>query len=289
MDSGEHTSETDASQLAHITMRPQPSSTVTVAPQHQLPIWPEQARGIPNALARSALFNVANVRKGARGNLKRIEIAALKGISITYTGEELRQDDEDVFLQIMHICRVQELGTEVRFTAHSLLTELGWTKNSASYRRLVDCLDRLKASALAVTVDLPSGKENYTGSLIRSFRWKQEGNDSPMREWIIQLEEEIIALFQPTSYSRVDWKLRLSLPPLAKWLHSFFHTHQTPFPYKVETLHRLTGSEVTELRKFRYKLRLALELLVERGFFISAKIEPKSDLVVVERARALPQ
>jgi hypothetical protein len=287
MDKIENHIETRVTDLTEIIMARQNSSTVTVS-QIQLPIWPEQFRGIPNALARSALFNVANIRKGARGNLKRVEIAAVKGITITYTGEELRQDDEDAFLQLVHICRTQELGTEVRFTAHALLTELGWTKNSASYKRLVDCLDRLKASSLAVTVDVDNGKVNYTGSLIRSFRWRQDGNNALMREWTVLLEKEIIALFQPSSYSRVDWKLRLTLPPLAKWLHSFFHTHSQPFPYKVATLHSLTGSEVSEIRKFRYKLRIALELLVERGFLKTARIDPKSDLVMVERVLALP-
>lgn len=287
MDRTKNHVETRATDLTETIMAQQNILSMIVS-QIQLPIWPEQFRGIPNALARSALFNVANIRKGARKNLKRVEIAAVKGITITYTGEELRQDDEDAFLQLVHICRIQELGTEVRFTAHALLTELGWTKNSASYKRLVDCLDRLKASSLAVTVDVGIGKVNYTGSLIRSFRWRQDGNNAPMREWTVLLEKEIIALFQPSSYSRVDWKLRLTLPPLAKWLHSFFHTHAQPFPYKVATLHTLTGSEVSELRKFRYKLRIALDLLVERGFLKTARIDPKSDLVMVERVLALP-
>jgi len=130
------------------------SSTVTVS-QEQLPIWPKEVRGIPNAFARSALFNVSSSRKGSRSNLKRRLLASVRGISITYTGEELRQDDCDCFLQILHIARVHELGTFVQFTAYSMLTELGWTKNSASYKRLVDCLDRLKASAVAVTIELP--------------------------------------------------------------------------------------------------------------------------------------
>lgn len=264
------------------------SSTV-ITGQHQLPIWPEQTRGIPNALARSALFNVANMRKGERDYLKRHTVASLGGISIQYTGSELRQDDEDVFLQITHICRVQELGTEVRFTAFSMITELGWTRNSGSYKRLVDCLDRLKASSLSVTVDMPDGRVNYTGSLIRSFRWREASEDLPLRVWSILLEKEILALFQPSNYSRVDWKIRLSLPPLAKWLHSFFHTHQTPFPMKVETLHKLTGSKIAEMRKFRYKLRLALEELVEKGFLASAKIDPRTDLVIVVRHKTLAQ
>lgn len=269
-------------------MATQHSSNVTQVPQ-QLPIWPEQTRGFPNSLARSSLFTVANFRKGARAHFKRATIATLKGITITYSGEELRQDDEDAYLQILHCSRMQDLGTEVRFTAHSMLTELGWTKNSASYKRLVDCLDRLKATSIAVTVELPSGRENYTGSLIRSFRWREEHGNTPMREWKILLEPEIVALFQPSGYSRVDWKLRLTLPPLAKWLHSFYHTHKNCYPIKVETLHRLTGSDVKELRKFRYKLKLALQLLVDKGFFLAAQIDARSDLVVVERNLALAQ
>lgn len=263
------------------------TKTTSSAPV-QLPFWPADIRGLPNAFARSALFNVANARKGARDNLKRKQIAAVRGISIQYTGEELRQDDEDVFLQIVHIARIQELGTEVHFTAYSLLTELGWTKNSGSYKRLIDCLDRLKASSLAVTVELPHGaRENYTGSLIRSFAWRESGGEVPMRHWRVLLEKEIIALFSPASYSRLDWQLRLKLPPLAKWLHSFYITHKNPYPYKVETLHILTGSEIAEIRKFRYRLKAALELLVERGVLARAWIDARTDLVMVERAKSL--
>lgn len=264
-------------------MSPRHSSTVTVS-QVQLPIWPEEMRGLPNSFARSALFCVANCRAGERANLKRQQIAAVNGVTITYTGEQLRQDDEDVFLQILHIARHHELGTEVRFTAYAMISELGWTKNSQSYRRLIDCLDRLKASSLSVTVELPNGsRKNYTGSLVRSFRWREEANQAPMREWEILLEKEIISLYGPTDYSRLEWRTRLQLPPLAKWLHSFYHTHREPIPLPVTKIHEWTGSEIKEVRKFRYKLKQALELLVERGFFISANIDPRTDYVHVER------
>ena len=264
------------------------SSTVTVGPS-QLPIWPQELRGLPNVFARSALFSVANMRKGERKNLKRYPVAALKGIGITYTGEQLRQDDEDVFLQILHISRMQELGTEVRFTANSMIVELGWTRNAASYRRLIDCLDRMAASAVAVTVESSAGRENYTGSLIRSFRWKEQATDSPMREWTILLEKEIISLFNPESYSRLDWNVRLKLPPMAKWLHTFYHSHQMPFPMKVETLHRLMASEIKELRMFRSKLKAALTLLVENGFLNSAIVDQRTDNVIVERSGSRPR
>lgn len=287
MDTNASPGETSATQQPAADMPLGHSSTVTL--REQLPIWPENLRGMPNAFARSALFNVANARKGERANLKRRSIAALTGVTITYTGEELRQDDEDVFLQILHVARMHTLGTFVQFTAHSMLSELGWTKNSSSYRRLVDCLDRLKASAVAVTVELPGGRQNYTGSLIRSFKWREEGRDAPMRKWEILLEKEIISLFGPATYSRLDWTLRLKLSPLAKWLHSFYITHAHPFAYSVAKLHELCGSEITELRKFRYKLKRALEGLVDRGFFVAARIDPRSDTVIVERRQAIAE
>lgn len=257
--------------------------------QLQLPMWPQDVRGLPNAFARSALFTVAHARKGARAHLKRRIVQSLTGISITYTGEELRQDDEDVYLQIIHCARSQDILTPVRFTASAMITELGWTRNNASYKRLVDCLDRMKASSIAVTVSSTEGvRANYTGSLIRAFRWREDSGGVTLREWEILLEREIVGLFSPDSYTRLDWKMRMKLSPLEKWLHTFYHTHGTPFPYKVETIHALTGSEIklADLRKFRYKLKKALQSLVDIGFFTSAYIDPRTDLVHVERNRS---
>lgn len=259
----------------------------TVVTELQLPLWPNDLRGLPNAFARSALFNVANARKGARRHVKRLEIAALRGISVTYTGEELRQDDEDVFLQLLHIARSKDLSQPVGFTAHSMITEIGWTRNSGSYKRLADCIDRMKATAVAVTVEKPDGRrEGFSGSLVAFFRWRDEGQGAgSLREWQIRIDPEIARLFGAESYTRVDWSMRLKLSPLEKWLHSFYHTHARPFAMSVPTIHELCGSEIPakEVRKFRYKLKKALVTLVEQGFFTKAHVDPHTDMVHVER------
>lgn len=249
----------------------------------QLPIWPEDLRGLPNALARSALFTVANARKGARKSLKRHEIATVKGIMVTYTGEELRQDDEDVFLQLLHIARMSPLGTEVEFTAWAMLGQLRWSRNTASYHRLAECIERLKATALAVTVELGATKETFSGSLVRKFRLRETKEDTThSKAWKVTLEREIVVLFGNIHYSRLDWDLRLTLPPLAKWLHAFYSTHAEPYAYSVARLHKLTGSETKQLKQFRYKLKEALELLVHKGFLLHAEID-SDDLVQVGR------
>lgn len=267
-------------------MLKRPISSLTPPAQGHLPFWPSNERAISNVLARGALFNSSNIRKGPRANYKRKVIATTAGSEITYTGEELRQDDKDVFLQLIHIARLHELGTTVEFSAYSIIRDLKWSLASTSYKRLADCIDRLKATALAITVFIGESKTNYTGSLIRSFRWQENGES--LRKWEVVLEREIIALFDHSSYSRIEWELRMSLPSLAKWLHSFYATHRDPLPYSVASIHSLSGSNIAELRKFKYELKKALALLVERGFFASACISDTvaggKDLVLVTRA-----
>lgn len=201
-----------------------------------------------------------------------------------YTGPELRQDDLDVFLQVLHMAKEQKLGEDIGFTARSMIMALGWQVHSDSYERLADCMNRMKATALRLTVERQAGERmSFTGSLMGEFTWREVGSNDPLRLWTVSLEKNIVKLFAPDAYSLINWKTRLNLPPLAKFLHAFYSTHRMPFPHKVETLHKLTGSKIKEVRKFKYELKAALALLVEKGFLLSAKVDDKSGLVSVER------
>jgi hypothetical protein len=227
-----------------------------------LPLWQQSQRGLPNALARSALFNVANLRSGGdRHYFTSATIASSKGINLVYTGQELRQDDEDVFLQVLHLAKEQKLGENISFTAHSMLVALGWTINSESYKRLTICMDRLKATSVRLTVETHGGGSmGFAGSLVGEFEWQEKASNDPLREWNVSLEKNIVKLFAPYS------------------------THRDPFPHKVETLHKLTASGSKGLPQFRQKLKAALAQLVDSGFLLSGRIDAKSDLVHVERA-----
>lgn len=272
--------------MSSTTPKPKPEhGPIVTLDGAQLPLWPREQRGLPNAIARSALFNTASVRKGGvRVFHRKREVAALKGISITYTGEELRQDDEDVFLQCLHLARLQGLGNEVHFTARSMLVALCWAGNGPSYKRLADTLYRLKVATVGITMDASQGaRANYTGSLINSFEWQEQEGGPQRRQWLLQINPKIAALFEAASHLRMNWQARLKLSPLEKWLYTFYHSHAQPFPYKVATLHRLTDSGIADLRKFRYKLRQALATLVERSFLLKADIDANTDLVQVQR------
>ena len=250
-----------------------------------LPLWQQGQRGLPNALALSALFNIANLRSGGdRQYFTSATIASSKCIVLVYTGQELRQDDEDVFLQVLHLAKEQKMGENIFFTTHSMLVALGWTINSESYKRLTICMDRLKATSVRLTVEGQGGRTmGFAGSLVGEFEWQEKESNDPLREWSVSLEKNIVKLFAPDTYSLIHWQTRLDLPPLAKWLHSYYSTHRDPFPHKVETLHKLTASNNKGLRQFRQKLKAALEQLVECGFLASARVDAKSDLVHVAR------
>jgi hypothetical protein len=257
----------------------------------QLPLWEERVRGLPNTLARSALFTSAN-RSMERENFKREKIASLRGVEILYTGEELRVDDGDVFLQITHLARQLPLGEIVEFSGYGLLKELGWTTSKGSYERLRDSINRLSSTTILITADGPNGpgEKGFGGSLIRKFEWDHNANRGTSQRWRIWLEPEIVALFGRDAYTKIDWAQRLQLPPLAKWLHQFYFTHAHPIGYKVETIKNLCGSRIAVLAKYRYKLREALELLIKVGFLLSYEIDARTDVLNVVRApRRIPQ
>lgn len=251
----------------------------------QIPLWPEPLRGLPNSLARSSLF-AAKMGDKDRKYIKSSKIASLSNITMTYKGEELFQDDQSVFMGLVHMCRQTPAGAVVEFTAHGLLKELGWGTNSISYQRLRDSITRLTATAINVTMTLGEGKSiGYGGSLIRSFRWRTD-SDEPMTKWQVLLEPSIVALFSENSYTLIEWEQRLALgvrSPLTLWMHSFLATHRNPIPLSVEKYLELSSSPIQAMHHFRAKVRASLNRLQKVGFLQEWWIDPKTDLVHVKR------
>ncbi len=216
--------------------------------------------------------------------LKRACIATVKGYDLYYTGEELRQDDEDVWLHAAHLARYFPFEDGAKITGHRLLAALDWGRSKKDYERLRESLLRLSESTVIVANS--DGRKGFTGGLLRKIKWSQDDEESGIgTEWTIYLEPEIINLFASDGYTLIDWGQRLGLAPLAKWLHSFYFTHRQPFEYKVETLYSLCGSKCKELRAFRYLLKKALASLKDCGFLLDWEINPVTDKVSVTRSR----
>ena len=219
----------------------------------QLPLWPEPLRAVPNGFLRSALFRATH-HKGRRPYLDGEKLATVAGIEITYSGPRLDQGDLDCWEAILHTLRGQDMGEKCRTTSYHLLKVMGLKDTGKAREVLETRIKRLNKSA----IEIESGQYLYIGSLLDSA-----ARDKATQEWVITLNPELLKLFAPDQFTLIQWRTRRALAtrPLAQWLHGYFSSHAAPFPVKVETLHRLCGSETEEMKHFTQALKRALEAL----------------------------
>lgn len=216
--------------------------------------WPDAVRGVPNAILRSALFGAT--RRGKRAYNEAALKASVGGVILVHTGPQLDQGDLDVWEQCLQLARGRPLGMPIQFTAGSFLKAIGRGTGKSQYEWLKSSLRRL----MLALVEVKDGRMAYAGQLIHDLcRDEATGKHS------ICLNPRITALYGPGGWSWVDWGHRTTLQksPLAQWLHGFYTSHAQAYPYKVETIHKLCGSESKNVTDFRKDLRKALQLLEE--------------------------
>ncbi len=265
----------------------------------QLTLWVDAVRGAPNEIVRSALFTAKN-RKQVREDLKQAVVAVIGEGQITYTGEELRQDDETVWLQLIHLARENGLSTAFEFTPYSFCKAINWPINGQSFDRLDKCMTRLHATSLKIASKRLGDEVSL--SMLPGYTAKRRKNGGDGGLWRIRMHDELVFLFSEFQYTRVEWQQRLALPEgLATWLHAYYASHREPFAVKVETLAVGAGlmTEAPEdaqldtadrdvkrkerLRGVKKLIVKALEALAETGFLVDFEVT-RSGLVNVRRA-----
>jgi len=242
----------------------------------QLPLWPEPVRAVPNGFLRSALFGA--IGKGQRRFVKAERLAAVEGLTILLTGELFDQGDLDTYETLLHAVRLQDLGSQCRVTSYALLKLMEKTDSGKNRATLHERITRLRGN----TVEVKQGRYTYLGGLIH-----EAAKDEETGEWVIELNPRLRLLFAPDQFTQIAWKTRRALDgkPLAQWLHGFYASHASPYPMKVETLHRLCGSKTGEIWKFAQTLRKALDAVVEASADHGERFsyEIRGDLVYVEK------
>lgn len=254
--------------------------TRTSPPSHvQLPLWAETLRCLPNEIVRSALFNARN-RNQLRAQLEDAEIAVIGDGRITYGGQELRQDDEIVWLQLIHMAKERPLGQTVEFTPYSFCQAVGWFPvNGRSYIRLRECLKRMQKTSLEIISRRL--KEGVSLSMIPMFHWQDIETGRPLRLYKVRVAPELMELFGGVHYTHLEWSQRLALPVgIATWLHGYLASHEKPYSIKLETIKKGAGITIPS-KHLRTKVTQALEALKRVGFLSSYRID--GDLVHVVR------
>lgn len=238
--------------------------------QAELPLWAETVRGVPNTLLRTALFTISKGRGVFKG---RELLASTIDIELRFKGERFNQTDLDVWEMLLHFARLQPLGSKVQFSAYSLLRALGRSTGTTQYEQLKDEISRLQGGVIEIS--WKKEKRTFSGQLVGSAY-----RDDVTQQYVVILNEKLLRLYDD-GFTYVDWTQRQVLKSnLTKWLHGFYASHAATYPYKVETLRELCGSDTKQLRNFRRMLRAAMDDLVVVGAIKEWEITP-DDLVRV--------
>lgn len=246
----------------------------------QLNFWPDDVRGLSNAVLRGALFSISKKRRMAK---KRTELATIDGYKIFFKGERFNMSDLDLWANLLHISRTHQLGNHVEFLASDLLKALDRDRGGRAYEDLKEDISRLMSGVVEIT--LTNANETFIGSLIHNV-YRQEDS----QRYVVVFDPKMRKLFD-TGYTHIDWVQRKKLKgdSLAQYLHGFYATHASPLRYKVSTIKELCGSTAGRLTDFRVALRKALDRLQAVGAIQEWSIDPESDLVTVKRRGSMSQ
>jgi hypothetical protein len=229
----------------------------------QLPLWSDRQRAMPNDYARSAIFTVRN-RRTPRKNYSNSPIFVLGTCEITYTGIELRaEDDELVWLEVLNLARRLPLSAWVDFTPYGLCKALAWPTSSTYYQRVHNSLLRLKATAISV-----STRETGRGmavSMLDAYEWTDTFGVRLQRRRV-RLNPAMASLFSNSRFVLVQWDVYRSLTPVARRLYDYATSHREPYPVLLENLRRMCGSDCgSRPRRWRQSVLAAMAELSSTG------------------------
>ena len=224
--------------------------------------WGDDMRAMPNDLARAALFTTRNKKTPREVRQQHVIFHVNKDVLITYTGIELRADDDElVWQQVLEYAKRSPVGTPVSFTFYELCTDLGWPINGRYYDKAEECLTRLQATAMQFSSGRIGRLESV--SLIHRFRVLDRGKKTSRCQ--VEIDEEMVVLFAGDHYSKFVWKKYSQLSPTARRMFDYFVSHKEPFPLKLETFRLMCGSDSARLKKWREQTGQACEELSQSG------------------------
>jgi hypothetical protein len=254
-----------------------PPATILQFPQP----FGEHTRAVSNALARGALFAPVKERQFFRHY---VVVGQVDGVTVEYKGEQLNQDDHDMFLQLVKMALHESLGADIRQSINAVLRGLGRSNNQEQRRQAVEQISRLVSG----TTRLTGPAMRYEGHLLDDASTPQDQVELPRlrRHLAYRLNPRFARLYAESAYTLFDAQERVKLKgrgsELAKWLYLWIIGNAQQYAHKVETIRRMCGSNDKTLFSFRQNLRKALDVLKAAGVIVTWRID-EADLVHIER------
>lgn len=218
----------------------------------------------PNVFAQSAIFSTQFYRRHADRpqyfEKTQLQTAGRSEIYQT-AGWQLDQNDADVLYELIR--QVFECGKEmgrearVQFNRSAMLSAIGRTPGGNTRKLLDDSIDRLFAAEFEFVIpNVFTGKSRLILKMQRQERRSGAGYD-----YDVLLDLDLAQLFNKRQWAILKNTERSLLAGdfLAKGLHAYYSTQQTPYPVKSSTLKTLMSREAMQDSKWRIALQASLE------------------------------
>lgn len=239
----------------------------------------DSQRILPNDYARSAIFTVRNKREQRRA-LKREKVYHLhEQVSILFTGIELRADDDElVWMQIMHYAKTCPFGHLVEFSIKDLVADIGWPKNGFYYDRARDCISRLNACEVTVSNESAYGTSPVF-SMLGKYVTVNDGDGKPTF-YQCALDHDMILLFAGNTFTNHTWDTYRKFGTIARRLADYVESHRHPYPLDVQKFQSMCGSEMKSLPGWRRMVRNACAELESAGLAKIVKLNDDDKICV---------
>lgn len=285
-------------------------------PGLQYPHFKSSVRVMPSDINRTSLFHVGsnNLPRRACKNERLGRIG--DGVNIFYQGEELRQTDEAVFRQLIHVARGLKPWDWIYIRQCSFLKDAKGTSRrlgGKDSKELHEIIMRLRAGLLFI-------QSKRRGSFITcNLLSDYEGSGNEQR---VRLDPRVILLFD--SYATLDEAIIYSLSGVAQKMYNYIQTvgHTGLHPILITNLFELCygrreylvkeykkqvaaksrpddtkesaqkRAELAISKKFsdfhRKSMPAALDELKEHGLIVAYDINRKEEKVSIVKANRVP-
>lgn len=209
----------------------------------------QERRAIPNPFLRSALFGM--IRKGKRQLVKDEQIMSMSQYDIFFSGEQLDQNDLEVWDTLMYLAKKSAIDNELTISLYELCKHLNYADQKKSRERILARAKRLSFGKITIKFK----NKEYFGSLIDDVII-DKNSDGKIS---IKFNKRIASYFAENDHTFIESNIKRYLgdSQLNRWLFNFYESHTNPIPYKLEYLQELCRS-CTELRDFKRKVKESL-------------------------------
>lgn len=230
--------------------------------QQLLPEIFEEKRAIPNCFLRGALFGM--VRKGKRSLVENKKIFTMSQYEVFFSGSELDQNDLELWDTLIYLAKQRKVVDELKITLYDLCQQMRLSPTKKTYQRLIDRAKRLQFGQ----VNIKANQKEFVGSLINNVHMDSSGDG----KLVIEYNKKLYPLFIDNDYTLISSDIRhlIGGNQLARWIYNFYESHSKPIPFEIEFIKKLCRSSNTE-KDFKYKLKIALELIRKANFATNAK------------------